>query len=419
MAGVFETRAIVQPSDGAPKCASCAESFRDAADLRIHWKSARHLYNMKNRGSDFTPLTQEEWNETHGKESPVFSSIPKAGVTCLPVVSSCSPNTTEFAGKGSASSTYDSPCDCLFDDLTFSSVDENMSYMEKTYSFFIPYPERLIDLHGLLMSLGTKIKKPPHSCICCGRAFPSLASVRRHMRDKSHTHIGTEAFSRRGKYDVLGSLCMQNELKPFYKEVGEHGQLPAYSKSAHDVETPNMGHDIKFDGAEDILVSTLDTCSSCISEDEIQLILKDLGRTASQKPNAAYMPRCSRSHHWRNTTHPQRRLAGKGLAFHKNNWPSLKVLLKSQQADIGEIQTVLARQLQIRQQWTGTIIASEANLRRTPRVHAPFEKSGLFDGGHKLNQERGNACRGQGKRHQNAAVHGQPKQNRGRLAKWC
>jgi hypothetical protein len=42
----------------------------------------------------------------------------------------------------------------------------------------------------------------------------------------------------------------------------------------------------------------------------------------------------------------------------------------------------------------------------------------LFDGGHKANFERGYGVSGQGKRHQNAAVHRQPRQGQGRLAKW-
>lgn len=38
--------------------------------------------------------------------------------------------------------------------------------------------------------------------------------------------------------------------------------------------------------------------------------------------------------------------------------------------------------------------------------------------GGRMNNERGDGCRGQGKRHQNAAVHSQPRKAGGRLAKW-
>ncbi len=51
--------------------------------------------------------------------------------------------------------------------------------------------------------------------------------------------------------------------------------------------------------------------------------------------------------------------------------------------------------------------------------HKPVNcRPGFFDGGCKLNNERGRQCRGQGCRHQNAAAHAQPTKGGGRQAKW-
>ena len=46
------------------------------------------------------------------------------------------------------------------------------------------------------------------------------------------------------------------------------------------------------------------------------------------------------------------------------------------------------------------------------------EWAGQFDGGHKINHERGIACQGQGKRHHNPPARSQPKQGGGKQAKW-
>merc|ERR1712087_835680 len=71
-----------------------------------------------------------------------------------------------------------------------------------------------------------------------------------------------------------------------------------------------------------------------------------------------------------------------------------------------------------REQWVGVARATEARQERVPQRDLSVAAVGVFDGGCKLNNERGHQCYGQGKRHQNAAVHAQPKKHGGKLAKW-
>lgn len=209
---------------------------------------------------------------------------------------------------------------------------------------------------------------------------------------------------------------MQSELKPFYKEFDDGGQPEDCTDARHDLGTsmPQCSQEVQLRKVtrEDTLSSALDACNGC-DEQELQLMLKDLEPTRLQEPRLPCRPRGNRGRHWQHAILANRKPAGSRWTLRKGNLPSLSVIMKSPQADVGLIEVVLARQLQVRQTWAGTVSVSGANLRRTPQTHMGFERSGLFDGGHKLNQERGEACRGQGKRHQNAAVHGQPKKTSG------
>merc|ERR1712048_795535 len=99
--------------------------------------------------------------------------------------------------------------------------------------------------------------------------------------------------------------------------------------------------------------------------------------------------------------------------------PTLKELLRSGKASTLEIQVALARWQSMAKEWEGTVGAQRAHYKHAPSLGLALTKKGFYIGGNKLNNERGHGCVGQGKRHQNAAVHMQPKKNRGKLAKWC
>jgi len=80
---------------------------------------------------------------------------------------------------------------CLFCNQQSPSLEENLTHMSTTHSFFIPDAEYLVDISGLVAYLGEKIAVG-NVCIFCnekGREFRSLDAVRRHMVDKSHCKI--------------------------------------------------------------------------------------------------------------------------------------------------------------------------------------------------------------------------------------
>jgi len=228
-------------------CAACSDLFATAAEQRAHCKSERHVYNTKRKLAGLKPISQEAW--ARKVSSMAAAALQQKGTAHLKAGKD---SQRERAGSGPTPSSREesaaappteddeppTPRRCLFDRKRFNGVNECLAYMEKTYSFFIPDQEYCTDLPGLLIRLGQKISEPPHACIFCNRKFPNAASVRRHMIDKRHTRIGTEAYSRRGHYDEVATEQLQEELEDFYdyhastREVTDLIQEPGHKVAA-------------------------------------------------------------------------------------------------------------------------------------------------------------------------------------------
>ncbi|CAE7883296.1 unnamed protein product [Symbiodinium necroappetens] len=216
-------------------CAASGETFSTAAELRAHYKSERYVYNMKRKLNGLKPISQEAWErklrEREGGENTKGTAHLKAGkVHRKPAegptaagypADSVSPAVAKEEEEVPA--TF-SPLQCLFDRRHFKSVEDNLAYMWKTYSFFIPDREYCVNVEGLLEHLWKKINED-FTCIFCNRRFPDAASTRRHMRDKAHTRIGTEARTRRGNRDELGSQELEAELETFYDFTGSTREI--------------------------------------------------------------------------------------------------------------------------------------------------------------------------------------------------
>lgn len=77
---------------------------------------------------------------------------------------------------------------CIFDDKEFSSLEENLAYMETTFGFFIPERDYLTNLSALIIYLGEKVKLGG-ICIYCQKQFGPGKSCQSHMIAKSHCKI--------------------------------------------------------------------------------------------------------------------------------------------------------------------------------------------------------------------------------------
>jgi len=87
--------------------------------------------------------------------------------------------------------------DCLFCSHHSSNLEKNLSHMTVSHSFFLPDPEFIINLEGLMCYLGAKVGQGK-MCLWCddkGKRFSSVQDVQRHMQDKGHCKLLHEADS--------------------------------------------------------------------------------------------------------------------------------------------------------------------------------------------------------------------------------
>lgn len=230
------------PPTGEVSCSPCAEAFASAEELRCHCKSERHVYNTKRRLAGLKPIGQEAWErklrESREAGANKGTAHLKAGKASRKAsmddgADAGSPDPAgEVAALTPEEATF-SPLRSLFDRRTFRTVEDCLRYMWKKYNFCIPDREYCTNVEGILSFVWHKINETPHACIFCNRKFPDAASVRRHMLDKNHSRIGTEAKTRRGNPDERGSAELEMEIEEFYdftastREITDRIQNPA------------------------------------------------------------------------------------------------------------------------------------------------------------------------------------------------
>lgn len=88
----------------------------------------------------------------------------------------------------------------IFDDKEFSTTDECVQYMTETFGFFIPDVERLMDLEGLLVYLGEKVKLGGY-CLYCQEVFAPGKPCQDHMVNASHCKLRYEVGVDREEYE--------------------------------------------------------------------------------------------------------------------------------------------------------------------------------------------------------------------------
>lgn len=79
----------------------------------------------------------------------------------------------------------------IFDDKEFETTDECVQYMSQTFGFFIPDVEYLVDLDGLLVYLGEKVKLGGY-CLYCQKMYTPGKPCQAHMISKSHCKLRYE-----------------------------------------------------------------------------------------------------------------------------------------------------------------------------------------------------------------------------------
>ncbi|CAE8658309.1 unnamed protein product [Polarella glacialis] len=221
-------------------CAACAEAFANAAEQRMHCKSERHVYNTKRKLAGLKCISQEAWERKlrESRENAISSKgtahlkagkAERKGSEAGPYPQG--PGNLDSEGPPLAPATIQedekiefSPCNSLFDRRKFKTIEENLGYMWRTFNFFVPDREYCTDLEGLLAHVWRKCSEES-TCLFCNHSFLDAASARRHMLDQRHCRIGTQARSRRGKPDELGSEYLQQEIEDYYDYTGSTREI--------------------------------------------------------------------------------------------------------------------------------------------------------------------------------------------------
>lgn len=287
-------------------CTACAESYVSSADHRAHFKSERHVYNTKRKQAGLKPISQEAWErklrESRGGYEQKGTAHLKAKKPTTTVSGDGSqqepPSEASEAPPAPEPEAPLTPRNCLFDRKHFESVELCMAYMERTYSFFIPDQEYCLDVPAFLSHLGEKVSVG-HMCIHCNKRCPDLASVRRHMIDKGHTQLASEAHTRRGNYDEANTDEMQAEMEPFFdfnnsvREVADKIQNPKqkvasilrfFDQDKDKILNPNEVTQLWaacMDGAELSKAQYEGACAMCKAEPQEGLDVEALGKLYS------------------------------------------------------------------------------------------------------------------------------------------
>jgi len=214
-------------------CSNCKVEFLNV-DIKEHYKSEFHRYNIKRQLVDLPPLTQEQF-ETRQVLLAQQQDVPELDLKCktcnktfaTKMTSDQHTNSTKHKEKVKQEqyakknpSAYDKPAFkapipkettaddqsvCLFCNKKNGDIDGNLSHMSCEHGFFINSVKHVHDLAGLLRYLSRKTHK---GCLClyCDSELQSGEGVQRHMIDKSHCFMQDDNVTEYYKYYNLSSM---------------------------------------------------------------------------------------------------------------------------------------------------------------------------------------------------------------------
>ncbi|CDR93853.1 hypothetical protein, conserved [Babesia bigemina] len=254
-------KAEAAPKERSIKCVTCAAFFPDVADQKSHFKSEWHLYNVKRKDSGIDAMGHAEFlqlkerlvqmmelknNELENKSKAKMlrrlkDASPVAKYRNQESSEGCEETCDASTVKSGVTSVPYCPTTCLFSGKKSATVEENLQWMAKTYSFFLPEQEHLVDVNSLLTYLHDKIYNK-YTCLCCHRIFKSIYAVMHHMDQKQHRKVNDDDFL---------------ELAQFYDFTNTYADLIP-SKAADESSCGSTADD-DDDDWEDVITGTTDS----------------------------------------------------------------------------------------------------------------------------------------------------------------
>jgi len=251
-------------------CLTCRLLFKEPDEMRLHYKTDFHRFNLKRKVANLLPVTEELFTKKltevqngeekepakgrqHIKQSKQKNANPKQAVVknSVELEGMTAPqnppedkNEDQLIEEKIASAPRLTLKDSMFDRHSSPDFESNLEYMTKKFGFFVPEIEYLKDLPGLIKYLGEKISIG-NICIFCEKGFYSIEATRDHMRELQHCRMKWEdnedeyndfydVEEANKRYEVLEELYVSklNELVISNKAVG-HRALSHYYKQKH------------------------------------------------------------------------------------------------------------------------------------------------------------------------------------------
>ena len=121
-------------------CVACGKCFKNNKAYENHIQSKKHqemILKFENTPAPLPPAEEEEEEEEEDDEDMEVEEVDSDEWEDDPIEKT----------------------DCLFCNHHSSSLEKNLTHMTTVHSFFLPDPEYICDLDGLIEYLGAKVRK--------------------------------------------------------------------------------------------------------------------------------------------------------------------------------------------------------------------------------------------------------------------
>ncbi|KAF9244846.1 C2H2 type zinc-finger-domain-containing protein [Melanogaster broomeanus] len=263
-----ETAVISSPRGSS--CEVCGKTYTTENAYRSHINSNKHKENEIKAASQLRNAQSHHVNNDDFYASPLNppqSPTPELqvplGEIAETVVEEGSDDETNrtIDAKIAAARSKLSTSSCLFCTHSSSCLDDNLSHMSSSHSFFVPDAEYLVDITGLVTYLGQKIAVG-NVCIYCngkGRELRTLEAVRKHMIDKGHCKIA---------YDTESDKL---EVSDYYDFTTSYPTEPSRGKKETKLVDDEDWEDIEGDSCSSEDLDEVDDPSASESDDSESL----------------------------------------------------------------------------------------------------------------------------------------------------
>ena len=189
-------------------------SFASEEEMKDHYRSEWHRYNLKRKVAGLAPLSREAFEERSAREGERAAALQQKSGTRkqaredrrVAKAEANSKNTQSKAAgfvataemtadqymqfKMDTAATFDEGSD-LFSTHRSAGLHENLAHMARTHGFYVPHLDYCVDMPGLVQYLQEKVYVGNVSLVN-NKAFHSLEAVQSHMRDKGLCRLELE-----------------------------------------------------------------------------------------------------------------------------------------------------------------------------------------------------------------------------------